>query len=134
MRKIMIALMAMMITIGASAQQKSGERREFNAEEMATRQADEVKKACSTTDEQYAAIYKLYLEQANEMKAERESAKSSSDSKPEKKDMSAMKEKREKLNSQIKAILTDEQFTAFQKIKKNKRGGGQGGPRKSLSE
>ncbi len=112
--------MAMAFTVSISAQSQKGERREMNVEEMATRQAKQVKSACTTlSDEQYNAIYKVYLNQAQQRKAERDSLKALGNNSRPKMDRSAMQARQEKVNEQIKAILTADQYAAFEKVQKN---------------
>ncbi len=126
----------MCATLSISAQQR-GQFREFNPEETATRQADQIKKACSINDEQYAAVFKLYKEQAEQNKAERESimkAGNNGGGRPQM-NMELFRARQDKMNAALKEILTEEQYAAYEKMQKermNRRGGfGQGRPRRN---
>lgn len=131
MKKILFSLLVMFVTIGASAQ---GQRREFNPEDMAKRQAERVKEACNTTDEQYTAIYNLYLEQAMKQKAERDSIMAAGNNNERPRfNREDMEKRRNEMNEKIKAILTADQYKAYEEAQKQmrerrgQRGGG--GPR-----
>ena len=144
MKKIILALMAIVICMGSFAQQpqrQRGERREFKPEEMAARQAERIKTACATTDEQYNALYNYFLRQAKQMQAQH--AKMQQGQQPQRHEMTdeqrqAWREeamKRQKAyNDSIKGILTAEQFTKYEKMMQEMRQhrpgqGGQGGHR-----
>ncbi|MBP5323510.1 MAG: hypothetical protein J6Y84_06925 [Bacteroidaceae bacterium] len=132
MKKILFALVAMMVTLSAFAQgPQRGERREFKPEEMATRQADRIKQACNIDDKQYDKLYNLFLNQSKEMQKQMQAGQGQRMSRE---DMQKRFEEREKA---IKAILTDEQVKAYDKMQQEQRQrrgnggqrGGQRGPR-----
>lgn len=132
MKKILFALVAMMVTLSAFAQgPQRGERREFKPEEMATRQADRIKQACNIDDKQYDKLYNLFLNQSKEMQKQMQAGQGQRMSREE---MQKRFEEREKA---IKAILTDEQVKAYDKMQQEQRQrrgnggqrGGQRGPR-----
>ncbi|MBO7467371.1 MAG: hypothetical protein J6T94_06815 [Bacteroidaceae bacterium] len=132
MKKILFALVAMMVTLSAFAQgPQRGERREFKPEEMATRQADRIKQACNIDDKQYDKLYNLFLNQSKEMQKQMQAGEGQRMSRE---DMQKRFEEREKA---IKAILTDEQVKAYDKMQQEQRQrrgnggqrGGQRGPR-----
>ncbi len=138
MKKLLIALVAMIITTGAFAQNQGGQngprqRREFNPEEMATRRADRIKETCTLTDEQYKKVKEYYTEQG---KAQQEQMKKMMESGQQGQQMdreAMMKEmeaRRAAETKAIKEILTEEQFAKYEKAQKEMRPrGGQGGPR-----
>ena len=122
----------MMVTLSAFAQgPQRGERREFKPEEMATRQADRIKQACNIDDKQYDKLYNLFLNQSKEMQKQMQAGQGQRMSRE---DMQKRFEEREKA---IKAILTDEQVKAYDKMQQEQRQrrgnggqrGGQRGPR-----
>lgn len=116
MKKICLALMAALMTVSVSAQ-----RREFKPEEMATRQATSIKETCSTTDEQYDALYKLFLDSANKMKAQRDSIAAAGGDFRQGSDRETWRKRQEQQNAAIKAILTEEQWAAYQKANEERR-------------
>jgi len=136
MKKILFVLAAVLFTLGAQAQgQGQRQRREFNPEEMATRQATQMKENLKVNDEQYKALYDLYLVQANEMKAQRDSMmarrqQGQQGQRPQL-DREAYQKRRDEMQAKIKAILTEEQYAAYEKMQSERRQrgfrGGQGG-------
>lgn len=145
MKKLLIALLAMVITAGAFAQNQGGQdrarqRREFNPEEMATRRADRIKKTCTLTDEQYKKVKEYYTAEG---KAQQEQMKKMMEGGQQGQQMdreAMMKEMEARRTAETKAlkeILTEEQFVKYEKAEKEMRarGGdrgprnGQGGPR-----
>ena len=68
MKKLVIALVAMMITTCSFAQAPQGGfgggMGQFNPEDMAKRQADQLKTACELNDEQYKKVKDYYVEQS----------------------------------------------------------------------
>ncbi len=116
MKKVLLAIVAVMMTASVSAQ-----RREFKPEEMATRQATQIKETCSTSDEQYNALYKLFLDNANKMKAQRDSISAAGGDLRQGFDRETWRKRQEEQNAAIKAILTEEQFAAYQKANEERR-------------
>ena len=98
---------------------------------MATRQADRIKQACNIDDKQYDKLYNLFLNQSKEMQKQMQAGQGQRMSRE---DMQKRFEEREKA---IKAILTDEQVKAYDKMQQEQRQrrgnggqrGGQRGPR-----
>ena len=56
MKKIILTLMAVMISIVSFAQQPGGQRREFKPEDTAKRRADQIKESAKINDEQYELL------------------------------------------------------------------------------
>ena len=129
MRKIILTFAVMFMTLSVSAQQGNGGRRQFNPTEMAQRQANRLKEACSLTDEQLEAVQNIYLEQAKAMQAERDSLAKSGDSARPRMNPDSFRKRAEATDAKIKAILTEEQVAAYEKLQKERgnRQGGNGG-------
>lgn len=134
MKKIILAISIMLATVGAQAQ---GQRREFNPEQNATRQADRIKETCKTNDEQYKKLYDLFLAEANRQKAQMDSLRAAGAQGGGMRgnfDREAMQKRRDEQNAKIKAILTPEQYAAYEEAQKQmqerrRQGGGFGGGR-----
>lgn len=139
MKKIMFALMAMLISVSAMAQgPQRGERREFKPEDMAARQAERIKTAVEANDAQYQALYGYFLRQAKAMQAERAKMQPRQQQ-PQRREMTeeqrqawreeAMKRQKAQ-NDSIKSILTADQFAKYEKMLQEQRNRmPQGGPR-----
>lgn len=133
MKKSILTLVVAMLSLTSFAQQGGGQRREFNPEEMANRRVEQIKQACKTTDEQNAKLQELFLKQSKEMQ-ERMQAMRESGERPQF-DREAMQKQREEQKAAVKAILTEEQFAAYEKLEQERgprQGGGRGfggGPR-----
>ncbi len=131
MKKIILSAIAMAMTMSMMAQ-GMGMRREFKPEEMATRQATEVKTTCNLSDEQYKAVYDLCLKNANRMKAVTDSIRAAGGDFRQSFDREAMRKRNEEQNAALKAILTEEQFAAYEKAQAERRQRfGQGRPRQN---
>ena len=134
MKKIILAISIMLATVGAQAQ---GQRREFNPEQNATRQADRIKETCKTNDEQYKKLYDLFLAEAKRQKAQMDSLRAAGAQGGGMRgnfDREAMQKRRDEQNAKIKAILTPEQYAAYEEAQKQmqerrRQGGGFGGGR-----
>lgn len=145
MKKLLIALVAMILTTGVFAQDQNGQggprqRREFNPEEMATRRADRLKETLSLTDEQYKKIKEYYTEQG---KAQQEQMKKMMEGgqQGQRMDREAMMKEMEARRAAetkaLKEILTEDQYKKYEEAEKEMRArfgqggprGGQGGPR-----
>ncbi len=106
----------MLFAVSAMAQ-----RREFNPEQMATRQAEGIKNACNTTDEQYQALYKLFLDNANKMKAQRDSISAAGGDFRQMVDRESWRKRQEEQNAAIKGILTEDQYAEYEKYQQEMR-------------
>ena len=134
MKKILFAFVAVLFCFTAQAQQR--ERREFNPEDMAKRQATEMKEKCTLSDEQYNSVYNILLQSANEQKAQRDSMmaqmknqEGQGQGERPRMDREAMQKRQQKVDDSIKEILSEEQYTAYQTWQKERRSHrGQGGP------
>ena len=128
MKKILFAAVALIFSVSMFAQQpQRGERREFKPEEMATRMADGMKKELNLNDEQYKSVYNLYLKRGEEMKARRDKGLQGQQVNREAR-REEMKKSQETMNTELKKILTAEQYTKYEEMLKKQRQR-QGGPR-----
>lgn len=125
MKKIILTLVAVIMTVGMMAQQ----RREFNPETMAQRQAQNIKEACQLNDEQYTKIYNLLLDNNMKMQAARDSIRNAGGDFRQSFDREKMRKANEEQQNAIKAILTDDQKVAYDKYVEEIRQRRQGGPR-----
>ncbi len=119
-------IMVAFATVGAYAQFN------FNPEDMAKRQADNLKETCALSQEQYDKVLKLYLDNGKKMQAERDSIqKAGGDPRG---NMESFRARQEKNNAELKKILTEEQYAKYEEAQKKMRerfgGRGQGRPRR----
>ena len=132
MKRILLAAVALVFSVSMFAQQpQHGQRREFNPETIATRMADNMKKALDLTDEQYKSVYDLYLKQFQEARGSREKAPQGQQANQQAR-REAMKKQQETMNAELKKILTQEQYAKYEEeVKKmqQRQRQGQGGPR-----
>lgn len=133
MKKFILAAIVLLSAVSMSAQQQ---RRQFSPEEQATRQATQIKETCNTNDDQYKALYTLFLDQANKMKAQRDSLRAAGNNGGGRPNFNReeWQKHQEETNAKIKEILTPEQYTAYEESLKKMRerrgmGGGNRGPR-----
>ena len=71
MKRMILAAFALVLSVSIFAQQpQRGERREFKPEDIATMQADRMKKDLNLDDKQYKSVYNLFLKRGEEMKAQ----------------------------------------------------------------
>ena len=133
MKKFILAAFALVFSMSIFAQQpQRGERREFKPEEMATFQADRMKKELDLNEEQYKALYNFYLKRNEEMKKER--AKFQEGQQIDREALRAeMVKRQEAQNAEFKKILTPEQYKKYEEMQKReqerRRQGGPGAPR-----
>jgi len=130
MKKIILSLLVTLFAVAANAQGFGGP---MNPEDMAKFQAERVKETCATNDDQYKAIYNIYLEQSKKMMEMMQSAQQGGNGMPHF-DREAMQKQHEETNAKIKAILTAEQYAKYEEMQKQQRqrfggGGRPGGPR-----
>lgn len=133
MKKLLFLLILALVTIGANAQGQGGPR-QFKPEDMAKRQAERVKEVCSTNDEQYKAIYELYLAQSKKMTAQMDSIRALGNNGGQMRfNPEEMQKRQEEMNAKIKEILTEEQYAKYEEMQKQRqRGfGGPRGPRRN---
>ena len=151
MKKVLFLIVAAMMATFSFAQEGRGQqrqRREFNPEEMAQRQTEQLHRALQLDSVQYQAILLMNYadavtmqdsinarrERAEKMRAE---GKKPERTRPTEEQMKAMmelqKQREEVRNEQMKQILTPEQYEKYLKHQEeqrnNMRRGGQRGPR-----
>ncbi|MBQ2969117.1 MAG: DUF4890 domain-containing protein [Bacteroidaceae bacterium] len=131
MKKFLFAAVALIFSASLFAQApQRGERREFKPEEMATRQADGMKKELGLNDEQYKSVYDLYLKRGEEMKARRDKAQQGQQVDRETR-RAEMQKQQQAMNAELKKVLTPEQYTKYEEMQKKQqqKRREQGGPR-----
>lgn len=109
-KSIIISVVALLISVVSFAQNnehKAIERKAPTVEQIAKRNAERQRKTLALNDAQYQKIYKLYLKQAKKQQAQ----------------MEQMKKEREKMNSQLKKIFTQEQWAKYEKMQKRAKFG-----------
>ena len=99
-------------TLGASAQQFN-----FNPEDMAKRQADNLKETCALSQEQYDKVLKLYLDNGKKMQAERDSIQKAGGQM----NMESFRVRQEKTNAELKKLLTEDQYAKYEEMMKQMR-------------
>lgn len=134
MKKFMMALVAMFLTISASAQFP-----QFKPEDMAKRQADQMKETCKLDDGQYKKVYDYLLGESKAMMARMDSIMNANGGQMGMGafDPADMQKRQEAQNKALKPILTEDQFKAYQKAQQERMermrqggfGGGFGGQR-----
>ena len=108
MKTFLLSAMAMLFfTVAGNAQDKMAER--------AKTMTDSMKVKLSLTDDQYKKVYEANLGFVSQMKEGRKAEGTKEDRVKRRKEMAAQRDER------LKAILTPEQFTAFQANKKQNR-------------
>ncbi len=130
--------MAACLVLASVSVQAQPQRREFNPEQTATRQADRIKETCGTNDEQYKKLYDMFLAEANRQKAQMDSIRANGGQGMQRGnfDREAWQKRQEESNAKIKAILTAEQYAKYEEAEKQRRermgqrGGGFGGQRR----
>lgn len=130
MKKILMVVMMALATVGMQAQ---GPRREFNPEQNATRQADRIKETCKVDDQQYKQLYDLFLAEANKQKAQMDSLRAAGQQGQGARgnfNREEWQKRQEEMQAKVKAILTPEQYAAYEEAQKQmrerRRQGGQG--------
>lgn len=125
MKKMFFVLAAMFLSLTASAQFP-----QFKPEDMAKRQAEQMKETCKLNDDQYKKVYDYYLGETKTMMARMDSIMNAGGGMPQfnPQDMQKRQEAQDKV---LKGILTEEQFAAYKKAQQERmermRQGGFGG-------
>lgn len=115
MRRIVCLAAVVLMGFGSMSAQQGKRRPKMSVEE----QVSHLKKELSLTDEQTKQVTALYTDFQKKMQEGGENAREQ------------MRTEREKLDNQVKALLTDEQKKAFEKLQAQRPQRGQGrGPRK----
>lgn len=133
MKKIFLALMAAVICTGAFAQgPQGGQRREFNPEDFAKRQAERIQQTTGADAKQTDALYNFFLRQMKNMP--RPQMQGQQGQRPSEEEMQArraeMEKRQQAQNDSIRAILTADQFAKYEEAQKEwRQRGPQGGQR-----
>ena len=134
-RKIMKKILAVMLCLLATSAFAQGfgggqgGQRQFNPDQMATRQADRIKEACGLNDEQYGKIKEYYKKQQEEMMKQFQQNQGQGQERP-RMSREDMEKRREAQTAELKKILTEEQYAKYEEMQKQQRQRfGQGGPR-----
>jgi len=116
MKKLGFLLIVLILGTTVSIAQDRGGQRNFDPEEMAKRQTENLKEALDLNKDQEKTVYELNLKTGKEMAKMREEAGG---------DREAMRDKfmemREKQNKEMKKILTDSQWTKYEKYLEERR-------------
>ena len=116
MKKILFLFIATMMAVGAMAQMP-----QFNPEDMVKRQVDQMKEKCSLTDDQYKAVYALQLANMQKMMAEMDSVRQAGGDMRGAFDREKMQKRNEELNNAIKAVLSEDQYKAYEELQAERR-------------
>ncbi len=126
MKKIMVAVMALFMSVAASAQFP-----QMNPEDIAKRQADQMMQTCKLDSAQYKKVLELYATSMKKMMAQMDSIRNAGGQMQF--NPADMQKRQEEQNKALKAILNEEQFKAYEKAQQERmermRQGGFGGPR-----
>lgn len=121
MKKTLLALLMVMLTLGAWAQ---GQRRGYDPEQSATRMATQVKTDCpDLTDEQYKAVYEIFLASSKAMQATRDSIMAAGGGQDGRRSFNreAMQARQEKLSKALQGVLTEAQFKVYTEAQKKRQ-------------
>jgi hypothetical protein len=125
-----LAVFALIVFLGTSMSmaQNRGGQRDFNPEDMAKRQTEELKEALGLDKAQEKKVYAINLKAGNEMKEIRDNAGGDRDVMREK-----MTKVRDDSNKELKKVLSEDQWKKYEKYQEERRGQrgqrGQGGQR-----
>lgn len=118
MKRIGLFLIAVIFGTTVSMAQPGGQRN-FDPEEMAKRQTAELKEALGLKADQEKKVYDLNLETSKKMSAMRDEMQASGSG------FEGMREKmqkiREEQDKKMKELLTDDQWTKYQKYQEERR-------------
>jgi hypothetical protein len=115
-KKILIAVMLFSIfAISSNVYSQRGDKPKKSPEEMATKMADKMKTNLSLTDAQYRSVHDIIMNHMNDMQINKGSWKDLT--REERKTM--MTQRREELRKQFSTVLTSEQMTKLDQMKKD---------------
>ncbi|MCY1722245.1 hypothetical protein OU798_17965 [Prolixibacteraceae bacterium Z1-6] len=126
-----LGLLMMIVIFGATlslAQNRDGQRN-FDPEEMAKRQTKELTELLSLDKAQAQKVHELNLESGKKMSKMREEMQGGGDREAMREKMTEM---RKKQNAEMKKILSEDQYTKYEKYleeRRARRGGSGGGQR-----
>jgi hypothetical protein len=115
-KKILIAVMLFSVfAISSNAYSQRGDKPKKSPEEMATMMADKMKINLSLTDAQYRSVHDIIMNHMNDRQINKGSWKDLT--REERKTM--MTQRREELRKQFSTVLTSEQMTKLDQMKKD---------------
>lgn len=132
MKKVILAALLMVMTIGANAQDDNARRQrpQMDRQQMVEFRMERMTKELSLTTEQQAKIKEILTEESANMP---ERGQMRQGERPSREAMEQMRAKREETNNKIEQLLNDEQKAKFKEMNSRFRGQGQrggfGGPR-----
>ena len=113
-----MAIALAFVSICASAQGFG----QFNPEDMAKRQATQIKDSCGINDEQYKKVLALYTEQSKEMQKQmQEAMQNGGGMGPGMFNMEEMQKRQEAFDKKLKEVLTEAQYKKYQTMQENRR-------------
>lgn len=119
MKRFVFLMMAVVLGTTLSIAQSRGEQREFNPENMAKRQTEELKEKLGLDKAQEKKVYELNLESGKKMAAMRGDMQMGGG------DRDKMREKFGKLrddqNKEMKKVLSEDQYTKYEKYLEERR-------------
>ena len=131
MKKLALLVWVVLLGTTISIAQNLGGQRNFDPEEMAKRQTEELTKVLDLDKSQVKKVSELNMKAADQMaEMRKEMAGGNGDREAMRQQMGEM---RKKQNAEMKKILSDDQYKKYQKYleeRRSRRGGGQGGGRR----
>lgn len=121
MKHLFFALAALTLSLSLYSQNRP--RKEFSPEEVATKQAMELReKIENITDQQYEQIYAIYLWRAQESKAERDSVMATAkEGERPRMNREKMMQRENVVTDALKLILDEKQYAAYEKMQQERR-------------
>ncbi len=116
MKKIILGLVAVVMATGAYAHDSA--RVKKSPEEMANKKADKLKVELSLTDEQRTQVYTAVLDKINKSKTIREKYQGGKDKNAMRAEMKTVKEN---FDAKMKTILSADQYSKWQDIRKQQK-------------
>lgn len=130
MKKVILAALLMVMTIGANAQDDNGRRQrpQMDRQQMVEFRVERMTKELSLTPEQQSKIKEILNEEFANMP---QRGQMTQGERPSREAMEQMRAKREETNKKIEALLNDEQKAKYKEMNNRRGGPGQrgGGPR-----
>lgn len=114
MKKLILSAVATVFAISSFAQ--DGAKVKKTPEEVATKRADKLKTELTLSDEQRSKVYTILLDNTTKVRAVKE--KYPNDKKAAKAEIKPL---RETCDASIKSVLTPEQVTKWEQLKKEKK-------------
>ncbi len=127
MRKLGLLLTMLVLGATISMAQNRGGQRNFDPEDMAKRQTEELTKALDLDKAQAKKVHDVVLKTGKEMAAMRSEMQGGGDREAMRAKMTEM---RKKQNEEMKKVLSEDQFVKYEKyLEERRKERGQGGQR-----